>query len=54
MPRPKIVKNRRSSANKPAKSEGRVKNYVVQELTQKAVGILLSSCLLYTSDAADE
>ena len=43
MPRPKIVKNRRSSANKPAKSEGRVKNYVVQELTQKAVGILLSS-----------
>ena len=43
MPRPKIVKTKRNTTRKPAKSAGRVKSYVEQELTQKAVAILLSS-----------
>lgn len=42
-PRPKIVKNKRATKTRSSKSVGRVKSYVVQELTQKAVAILLSS-----------
>ena len=42
-PRPKIVKEKRSSSKKSKGSQGRVKNYVVTELVQKAVEILSQS-----------
>ena len=42
-PRPKIVKEKRSAAKKTKSTQGRVKNYVVTELVQKAVEILSQS-----------
>lgn len=42
-PRPKIVKEKRASSKKSKGSQGRVKNYVITELVQKAVEILNQS-----------
>ena len=42
-PRPKIVKEKRASTKKSKGSQGRVKNYVITELVQKAVEILNQS-----------
>ena len=42
-PRPKIVKEKRTTSKKSKSAQGRVKNYVIAELVQKAVDILNQS-----------
>ena len=42
-PRPKMVKEKRASSKKSKGTLGRVKNYVINELVQKAVEILNQS-----------